>query len=78
MLEIMLEMKRIPHLEENIKMAMWHMDANEVMTPEPVTIKRIECVRNIVNMLRNNTHNGFPVISNNQGTFLGTITRDEL
>lgn len=54
------------------------MDANDVMTHEPVCFKRVEKLSTILQVLKLSNHNGFPVIGNNQGHYLGTITRDEL
>jgi len=54
------------------------MDANDVMTKQPVCLHRVEKVTVIIDILKNTNHNGFPVIGNNQGCYLGTITRDEL
>jgi len=57
---------------------MWNQNAIDVMTESPKTINVNGYVKDIVNVLKNCKHNGFPVVSNNKKTFLGIITRDEL
>lgn len=54
------------------------MDANDVMSKQPVCLHRVEKISTMIDILKNTNHNGYPVIGNNQGCYLGTITRDEL
>lgn len=64
----MIELKKIPYVDEHVNLKLWSMDANDVMTHNPVTLRRIERVNKILKILKSFKHNGFPVVSNNTST----------
>lgn len=55
-------MKGLPYLEAHAEPYMRHLTAGDVVTGPLVTFAGIEKVGNIVQVLRNTKHNGFPVI----------------
>eukprot|EP01117_Protostelium_nocturnum_P005886 TRINITY_DN2117_c0_g1_i1.p1 TRINITY_DN2117_c0_g1~~TRINITY_DN2117_c0_g1_i1.p1 ORF type:complete len:763 (-),score=210.69 TRINITY_DN2117_c0_g1_i1:92-2188(-) len=57
--------------------ATW-LQARHVMKTNIVKMKAVETVENVVNILRNSTHNGFPVIREEDNRFAGIILRSQL
>ncbi|GET91849.1 chloride channel protein, putative [Leishmania tarentolae] len=54
------------------------LDARHVMHSPVVALPVICSLNDIVHTLRSTTHNGFPVVSINDGTFKGVVTRAQL
>ena len=51
--------------------------ADDVMNDKIISFKVIEKVRNVVAVLEENEHNGFPIIDK-RGRFVGIILRDQI
>ncbi|KAL0331863.1 UNVERIFIED_CONTAM: Chloride channel protein CLC-b [Sesamum calycinum] len=62
--EIILELKGLPFLDAHPEAWMRNITVGELADVKPavVTLNGIEKVRNIVEVLKNTTHNGFPVV----------------
>ncbi|XP_015066133.1 chloride channel protein CLC-b [Solanum pennellii] len=62
--EIILELKGLPFLDANPEPWMRNITVGELADVKPpvVTLRGIEKVRRIVEVLKNTTHNGFPVV----------------
>ncbi|KAL0344124.1 UNVERIFIED_CONTAM: Chloride channel protein CLC-b [Sesamum angustifolium] len=61
--EIILELKGLPFLDAHPEAWMRNITVGELaVKPAVVTLNGIEKVRNIVEVLKNTTHNGFPVV----------------
>ncbi|PRP79189.1 hypothetical protein PROFUN_13069, partial [Planoprotostelium fungivorum] len=53
------------------------LEARHVMQDDVITMRTRESVRNIIRMLRDTTHNGFPVVRDDE-KFVGIILRSQL
>jgi chloride channel 7 len=53
------------------------LKAQDVMTRDVHTFQEIESVRKIFQILKQTTHNGFPILNDNQ-QFVGLILRNQL
>lgn len=67
--EIILELKGLPFLESNPEPWMRNITVGELADVKPpvVTLNGIEKVGRIVDILKNTTHNGFPVLNSQNG-----------
>ena len=83
----MIETLRVPFLRECPPSVFEVLTAKDVMAPRPVRLLEVTTVRDIVQVLRDSAHNGFPVVSGSclsskeegRGTFLvGLILRRQL
>eukprot|EP01018_Ginkgo_biloba_P013954 Gb_06773 [translate_table: standard] len=57
-------LKGLPYLEAHAEPYMRHLTAGDVVTGPLVTFSGVEKVGNIVQVLKNTKHNGFPVVDN--------------
>jgi len=72
------ELKCVPFVEPDPPAAMDGMLTGEVMTQDVSILNEIATVQSILLVLENTTHNGFPVVSNQQKKYRGTIIRNHL
>jgi len=72
------ELKCIPFVEPDPPQWMQGMLTNEVMVSPVAQLKEIETVHNIIQLLQKTTHNGFPVVTNSDGTYHGVILRNHV
>ncbi len=82
-----LELKRIPFLEPDVRRANRGKTAQDVMTPAGrrgdgvVVFETKETVHSALNKLRDNSHNGFPVVENRgdgRKAFVGLVLRNQV
>lgn len=71
-----IDLKRIPLLETDPEDCMIDMKAHEVMSTEIVSVKEVELVGELHDMLTSNAHSSFPVLRD--GHIVGLIPRDVL
>ncbi|GAB4847963.1 hypothetical protein Ancab_027025 [Ancistrocladus abbreviatus] len=73
--EIILELKGLPFLDANPEPWMRNITVGELADAKPplVTLRGVEKVTRIVEVLRNTTHNGFPVVDDNRAEENGHI-----
>eukprot|EP00753_Platysulcus_tardus_P014481 PLAT4376.2.p1 GENE.PLAT4376.2~~PLAT4376.2.p1 ORF type:complete len:683 (+),score=380.79 PLAT4376.2:233-2050(+) len=79
--DLHVELKCIPFVESNPPRDLARYTAADMMRKPVVTVRRLERVRDIINMLREHTHNGFPVVQDfgdGRDTFVGLILRNQL
>eukprot|EP00798_Chlamydomonas_sp_ICE-L_P013668 gene13668-19556_t len=60
--EMQMEMKQLPFLDPNPEPFLSHITAKEGCGQPPVTFQRVEKVHQIVSVLKNSRHSGFPVM----------------
>ena len=85
---IHIHLKGLPLLETKASPVMYRLRASDIMTEHVVTLKEVESVQHVVDVLRNTTHNGFPIVkvpqasrhveSSLEGHFAGLISRSQL
>ena len=74
-----IELKCIPFVENNPPVLMESMNADEVMSKPVVTLRAVETIGRVVEVLKTTAHNGFPIIENSErGIFRGLILRNQL
>nr|XP_043632463.1 chloride channel protein CLC-a-like [Erigeron canadensis] len=73
--EIILELKGLPFLEAHPKPWMRNITVGDLASVKPpvVSLSGIETVGHIVEVLRNTTHNGFPVVDNKTVPHVGQV-----
>ena len=78
--EIILHLKGLPFLEANPEPWMRNLTVGELGDAKPpvVTLRGVEKVANIVDALRNTTHNAFPVLDGDATELHGLILRAHL
>ncbi|ORC87433.1 chloride channel protein [Trypanosoma theileri] len=75
----LLEVKAVPFLEAQTSVHKLDMFcAKDIMTHPPITLKSIEKVTDVKELLKSTPHNNFPVISISKGTYEGVISRAQL
>lgn len=78
--EAVLEWKQMPYLDK-VDNKRWYdaIQVSEIMSDPPtVTVHPIERVEDLVDLLRNSIHNGFPVVDPKTNKFLGLVRRDQI
>jgi len=75
--DIQIEAEKIAFLKWDAPYFMRKLTARDVMTRKVYTFREIESVGKIYQVLTETTHNGFPVV-NEQQQFLGLIRRNQL
>lgn len=74
-----MELKSIPYLEEHAPIQTRTYLVTTVMASPVVTLREIESLDLLVRILRDTTHHGFPVVSNDERkTYRGFIMRKQL
>ncbi|KAG2444895.1 hypothetical protein HXX76_001631 [Chlamydomonas incerta] len=79
--EVQMEVKGLPFLQPQPEAFMRHITAKECCGRPPVTFNRVEKVRSIVETLRSNGHNGFPVLHrgpDGERLICGVVLRQQL
>ncbi|PNW88649.1 hypothetical protein CHLRE_01g038700v5 [Chlamydomonas reinhardtii] len=79
--EVQMEIKGLPFLQPQPEAFMRHITAKECCGRPPVTFNRVEKVRSIVETLRSNGHNGFPVLHrgpDGERLICGVVLRQQL
>jgi chloride channel 7 len=76
--DIHIDLKHVPMLEPFAEHEMRTMRASSVMTRDVKTLSQISSVRDIVDLLRGCSHNGFPVLKTGTRQLYGTIQRSIL
>eukprot|EP00026_Physarum_polycephalum_P002045 Phypoly_transcript_02049.p1 GENE.Phypoly_transcript_02049~~Phypoly_transcript_02049.p1 ORF type:complete len:942 (+),score=158.82 Phypoly_transcript_02049:112-2937(+) len=77
--DMQIEMKHIPYLEPNPVKEMKILMSKHIMARPPKYVSEKDTIGNILNILKNTTHNGFPVVNNSRDRFLkGIILRPQL
>eukprot|EP01026_Neomeris_dumetosa_P067175 TRINITY_DN6542_c0_g1_i3.p1 TRINITY_DN6542_c0_g1~~TRINITY_DN6542_c0_g1_i3.p1 ORF type:complete len:536 (-),score=43.57 TRINITY_DN6542_c0_g1_i3:439-2046(-) len=80
--DIHVDMKGLPFLDPQPEKFMRHITAKEACSRPPLALKRVMRVGDIVELLLNTYHNGFPVLNITEGDnsqiFLGVILRHQL
>jgi len=72
------EIKCIPFLEFKPPVGMEQLHAQDLMSSPVVTVQEVESAENIVRMLEDNDHNGFPVLRRGTRKFVGMVLRSQL
>ncbi|GIL91065.1 hypothetical protein Vretimale_9495 [Volvox reticuliferus] len=79
--EVQMSVKGLPFLQPQPEAFMRHISAKECCGRPPVTFSRVEKVRSLVETLRSNQHNGFPVMGrgvDGERLICGVVLRQQL
>ena len=78
--EAVMEWAKLPYLDdEENKRRYDAIQVREIMSEPPMeTVKPFELAKDLVNLLRNSVHNGFPVVDPMTNKFLGLVRRDQI
>lgn len=73
-----LELKHIPFVEHKPNREIADFTANDIMSSNVYSFREIETVHNIIEALVSTEHCGFPIVRNDDNTYKGTITRNQI
>lgn len=78
----LMELKHIPYLEPHPPHYSYLTGVVDVMKPNVVTIREVETLKRVLEILQTTTHNGFPVVKkvneNRRQVYCGFILRKQL